>query len=202
MVHGGLRYLQNFDIALVREALIERRILSRLAPHLVWPTPFLVTAFEGERIDRKIGVGLNMYDAMQRGQASRESEQQRRADLAGTSLKAYKAEFEETEWTPERHRMIDGDEVKQRVPALTPAAIPNLRYLFYDCQTDDVRLVLTILGEAERYGALLANDISAEDVLELDGEVVGVRARDMQSGGSSTFARATSSTRPVSGRTN
>jgi glycerol-3-phosphate dehydrogenase len=181
MVHGGLRYLQNFDIALVREALIERRILSRLAPHLVWPTPFLVTAFEGERIDRKIGVGLNMYDAMQRGQASRKSEQQRRADLAGTSLKAYKAEFEETEWTPERHRMIDGDEVKQRVPALA-GRDPKSAYLFYDCQTDDVRLVLTILGEAERYGALLANDISAEDVLEQDGEVVGVRARDTQSG--------------------
>jgi glycerol-3-phosphate dehydrogenase len=180
MVHGGLRYLQNFDIALVREALIERRILSRLAPHLVWPTPFLVTAFEGERIDRKIGVGLNMYDAMQRGQASSKSDQQRRADLAGTSLKAYRAEFEETEWTPERHRMIDGDEVKQRVPALSERD-PKSAYLFYDCQTDDVRLVLTILGEAERYGALLANDVAAEETLELDGEVVGVRARDMQS---------------------
>ena len=179
MVHGGLRYLQNFDIALVREALIERRILSRLAPHLVWPTPFLVTAFEGERIDRKIGVGLNMYDAMQRGQASSKSDQQRRADLAGTSLKAYRAEFEEAEWTPERHRMIDGDEVKQRVPALS-GRDPKSAYLFYDCQTDDVRLVLTILGEAERYGALLANDVSAEDILETGGEVVGVRARDMQ----------------------
>ncbi|MBK5231294.1 MAG: FAD-dependent oxidoreductase [Thermoleophilia bacterium] len=67
MVHGGLRYLQNLDIGLVREALIERRIMVELAPHLVWPTPFLVTAFEGERIDRKIGVGLNMYDVMQRG---------------------------------------------------------------------------------------------------------------------------------------
>lgn len=181
MVHGGLRYLQNFDIALVREALIERRILSRLAPHLVWPTPFLVTAFEGERIDRKIGVGLNMYDAMQRGQASSKSDQQRRADLAGTSLKAYRAEFEETEWTPERHRVIDGDEVKQRVPALA-GRDPKSAYLFYDCQTDDVRLVLTILGEAERYGALLANDVSAVEILEADGEVVGVRARDMQSG--------------------
>jgi glycerol-3-phosphate dehydrogenase len=181
MVHGGLRYLQNFDIALVREALIERRILSRLAPHLVWPTPFLVTAFEGERIDRKIGVGLNMYDAMQRGQASRKSEQQRRADLAGSSLKAYKAEFEENEWTPERHRMIDGDEVKQRVPALS-GRDPKSAYLFYDCQTDDVRLVLTILGEAERYGALLANDVAAEAMLESDGEVVGARARDTQTG--------------------
>ncbi|MGH2906499.1 MAG: glycerol-3-phosphate dehydrogenase/oxidase [Solirubrobacterales bacterium] len=182
MVHGGLRYLQNFDIALVREALIERRIMVELAPHLVWPTPFLVTAFEGERIDRKIGVGLNMYDAMQRGQASRRAEKQRRAELAGLSLRQYRAEFDEKEWTPERHRMIDGEEVKQRVPALANRD-PKAAYLFYDCQTDDVRLVLTILGEAERYGALLANDVAAEGVIERDGKVVGVRARDLESGG-------------------
>lgn len=181
MVHGGLRYLQNFDIALVREALIERRILARLAPHLVWPTPFLVTAFEGERIDRKIGVGLNMYDVMQRGQASRKEEKRRRAELAGSSLRAYRAEFEEGEWTPERHRVIDGDEVLQRVPALA-ARNPKSAYLFYDCQTDDVRLVLTILGEAERYGALLANDVAAVSLLERDEEVVGARVRDEQSG--------------------
>jgi glycerol-3-phosphate dehydrogenase len=181
MVHGGLRYLQNFDIALVREALIERRILSRLAPHLVWPTPFLVTAFEGERIDRKIGVGLNMYDVMQRGQASRKDEQRRRAELAGSSLRSYREEFDELEWTPERHRMIDGDEVRQRVPALA-GRDPKAAYLFYDCQTDDVRLVLTILGEAERYGALLANDIAAERLLESGGDVVGATARDTQTG--------------------
>lgn len=180
MVHGGLRYLQNFDIALVREALIERRILSRLAPHLVWPTPFLVTAFEGERIDRKIGVGLNMYDAMQRGSASSRQDKARRAELAGSSLKAYRAEFAEEEWTPERHRMIEREEIHQRVPALR-GRDPKAAYLFYDCQTDDVRLVLTILGEAERYGALLVNDVAAEGLLESDGEVVGALARDMAS---------------------
>ncbi|MFY9488167.1 MAG: glycerol-3-phosphate dehydrogenase/oxidase [Solirubrobacterales bacterium] len=181
MVHGGLRYLQNFDIALVREALIERRIMVELAPHLVWPTPFLVTAFEGERIDRKIGVGLNMYDAMQRGQASRRAEKQRRADLAGLSLRQYKREFDEQEWNPERHRMIDGEEVKQRVPALA-GRDPKAAYLFYDCQTDDVRLVLTILGEAERYGALIANDVEAVSPLEHDERVVGAVARDTESG--------------------
>lgn len=181
MVHGGLRYLQNFDIALVREALIERRVMVELAPHLVWPTPFLVPAFGDDRIDRKIGVGLNMYDAMQRGQASRRAEKQRRAELAGLSLRQYKAEFDEKEWTPERHRMIDGDEVKQRVPALAKRD-PKAAYLFYDCQTDDVRLVLTILGEAERYGALIANDVAAEKPIEHDGDVAGVIARDMHSG--------------------
>src|ERR1700690_1356409 len=64
LVHGGLRYLQNFDLGLVREALLERRLMVRLAPHLVRPLPFVVPAFDGARPDRLIGIGLNMYDVM------------------------------------------------------------------------------------------------------------------------------------------
>ena len=64
MVHGGLRYLQNFDLGLVREALLERQLMVQLAPHLVYPTPFLVATPGEERRDRKVGFGLNMYDVM------------------------------------------------------------------------------------------------------------------------------------------
>jgi glycerol-3-phosphate dehydrogenase len=64
MIHGGLRYLQNFDLGLVREALLERQLLVRLAPHLVYPTPFLVPALGDDRRDIRIGIGLNMYDVM------------------------------------------------------------------------------------------------------------------------------------------
>ncbi|MEA2410904.1 MAG: glycerol-3-phosphate dehydrogenase, partial [Thermoleophilaceae bacterium] len=64
LVHGGLRYLQNFDLGLVREALLERGLLVKLAPHLVRPLPLLVPAFDGKRPDRLLGVGLNMYDVM------------------------------------------------------------------------------------------------------------------------------------------
>src|SRR5436189_453632 len=64
LVHGGLRYLQNFDLGLVREALLERSLLVNLAPHLVRPLPLLVPAFEGKSPDRMMGVGLNMYDVM------------------------------------------------------------------------------------------------------------------------------------------
>src|SRR6202012_1314125 len=49
LVHGGLRYLQNFDLGLVREALLERQLMVRPAPHLVRPLPFVVPAFEGSR---------------------------------------------------------------------------------------------------------------------------------------------------------
>src|ERR671921_1373746 len=64
LVHGGLRYLQTFDLGLVREALLERQLMAALAPHLVRPLPLIVPAFGGERPDRLTGVGLNMYDVM------------------------------------------------------------------------------------------------------------------------------------------
>ena len=64
MVHGGLRYLENFDLGLVREALLERQLMVELAPHLVYPTPFLVPTLKDEKRDRKIGIGLNAYDVL------------------------------------------------------------------------------------------------------------------------------------------
>src|SRR5881394_703813 len=64
LVHGGLRYLQHFDLGLVREALLERQLMVALAPHLVRPLPLVVPAFEGARPDRLVGVGLNLYDVM------------------------------------------------------------------------------------------------------------------------------------------
>ena len=70
LVHGGLRYLQNFDLGLVREALLERQLLAALAPHLVRPLPFVVPAFDGARPDRLVGIGLNMYDVMARRPAA------------------------------------------------------------------------------------------------------------------------------------
>src|ERR1700759_5517516 len=64
LIHGGLRYLQKFDLGLVREALLERQLMVKLAPHLVRPLPLVVPAFDGARPDRLVGIGLNMYDVM------------------------------------------------------------------------------------------------------------------------------------------
>src|SRR6184192_837993 len=66
LVHGGLRYLQKFDLGLVREALLERRLLVSLAPHLVKPLPLVVPSFGGKRPDRMLGTGLHLYDVMAR----------------------------------------------------------------------------------------------------------------------------------------
>src|ERR1044071_3119284 len=96
MVHGGLRYLQNFDLGLVREALLERELMVRLAPHLVKPLPFLVPAFEEERRDFRIGVGLNMYDVMATSGPRRRRRAQREAAEEGS-----------TYWSPDRHRTVE-----------------------------------------------------------------------------------------------
>src|ERR1700709_740501 len=112
LVHGGLRYLQNFDLGLVREALIERQIMVALAPHLVRPLPLIVPAFDGARPDRLMGVGLNLYDVMsvERLRTPRRRGRGRAAEEATAS------------WSPDRHRVIDAAEVAAGLPALAGRA--------------------------------------------------------------------------------
>ena len=184
LVHGGLRYLQNFDLGLVREALLERRLMVTLAPHLVRPLPLVVAAFEGSRPDRLMGVGLNLYDVMsvERGRRQRRSRRARsERGQAAAAEKAPERGDEAESWSPERHRVISGEEVIELLPALAPRA-PTSGYLFYDCQADDARLVLTVLGEAERFGAVCANRVDVTGLLERDGRARGVQARDLESG--------------------
>ncbi|HWW90330.1 MAG TPA: glycerol-3-phosphate dehydrogenase/oxidase [Solirubrobacteraceae bacterium] len=187
LVHGGLRYLQNFDLGLVREALLERQLMVELAPHLVRPLPLVVAAFDGVRPDRLMGVGLNLYDVMSvtdrrsagdklRPRRSRKARSER-AQGNGPALAPDGGES----WSPERHRVISGEEVAELLPALA-AREPTSGYLFYDCQTDDVRLVLTVLGEAERFGAVCANRVDVTALLETEGRAQGVRVRDVESG--------------------
>ncbi|HEX5852117.1 MAG TPA: glycerol-3-phosphate dehydrogenase/oxidase, partial [Solirubrobacteraceae bacterium] len=185
LVHGGLRYLQNFDLGLVREALLERQLMVALAPHLVRPLPLVVPAFDGAHPDRLVGVGLNLYDVMS---VDRDRLRSRR----GRRVRAERAQGSQPpdgvlpdggeSWSPERHRVISGEEVLELLPALASRE-PTSGYLFYDCQTDDVRLVLTVLGEAERFGAVCANRLDVTGLLERDGRAEGVQVTDLESGG-------------------
>jgi glycerol-3-phosphate dehydrogenase len=172
MVHGGLRYLENFDVGLVREALLERQLLVELAPHLVYPTPFLVPSFGEEKPDRKVGLGLGAYDVLA-GATSGRNRRERR-------WRRRPAEAEES-WSPDRHRTIDREELLELVPALEKRD-PESAYLFYDCQTDDARLVLTVLGEAERFGAVCLNGANVTRVLEKSGKARQVEFTEIASG--------------------
>jgi glycerol-3-phosphate dehydrogenase len=186
LVHGGLRYLQNFDLGLVREALLERGLMVALAPHLVHPLPLVVAAFDGAHPDRMVGVGLNLYDVMSverglRGRRGRRARSERPGVAAQDGRGPASGGDEGESWSPARHRVISGEEVVELLPALA-AREPTSGYLFYDCQTDDARLVLTVLGEAERFGAVCANRVAVTGLLESEGRAWGVQARDVETG--------------------
>jgi glycerol-3-phosphate dehydrogenase len=108
-----------------------------------------------------VGVGLNLYDVMSRDRRDRRRNPE--------------------SWSPDRHRVISGEEVVELLPALASRE-PTSGYLFYDCQTDDARLVLTVLGEAERFGAVCANRLDVTGLLESEGRASGVRVSDGESG--------------------
>jgi glycerol-3-phosphate dehydrogenase len=166
LVHGGLRYLASFDVGLVREALLERRINARLAPHLVTPLPLVVAEVGPHRPDRMTGVGLNLYDVL--AVDRRGSRRRRREDV-------------ERGWSPDRHRTLTPEEIVDHVPALA-GQDPAAGWLFYDCQTDDSRLVLTILQEAERFGTVCLNHVEVRELRERDGRAEGVEVEDRLSG--------------------
>ncbi|MEI7560334.1 MAG: FAD-dependent oxidoreductase, partial [Actinomycetes bacterium] len=164
LVHGGLRYLQSFDLGLVREALLERQVNVHMAPNLVKPLKMVVPAFDGEHPDRLVGVALNMYD----GLALPTLRDARKKNVTD-------GEPDPADWSPDRHRELSGETVVELIPALEGRK-PTGGYLFYDCQTDDVRLVLTALEEATRWGAVIANRVNVTGLVESGGRATGVTA--------------------------
>jgi glycerol-3-phosphate dehydrogenase len=159
LVHGGLRYLPRLHLGLVRESLLERELMVRLAPRPVRRLPIIVPALDAPRPRRGLGVALTAYDLLAFGRSG----------------------------FPERHRTIVGEEVVELVPALAARA-PSSGYLYYDCQVDDARLVLTVLAEAERRGAVCANRLEAKQLVEEGGRVAGVEVRDAEGGGTFPIA--------------
>jgi glycerol-3-phosphate dehydrogenase len=133
----------------------------------------VLPAFDGSRRpDRLTGIGLNMYDVMA-APSLRGRRSARRAAAADG----------ESDWSPARHRLIGGDEVSRLLPAIAHRQ-PTGGYLFYDCQTDDARLVLTVLGEAERFGAICANRLRVTELGASAGSETEVTVRDQEAGAS------------------
>jgi glycerol-3-phosphate dehydrogenase len=153
LVHGGLRYLEMFDFGLVREALEERGLLlTRLAPHLVRPVPFLYPLHKTwER--PYVGAGLVLYDGMA---------------MAG-----------KYDMGVPKHKHLFRRQVARMAPDLrTDQLTGAIRY--YDCQVDDARLVMNIARTAAAYGAHVASRTKVVGFLR-DGErVVGATIRDLE----------------------
>ena len=155
LIHGGLRYLEMFDFGLVREALEERGLLlTRLAPHLVRPVAFLYPLHKTwER--PYVGAGLVLYDAMA---------------MAG-----------KYDMGVPKHKHLFRKQVARMAPDLRTEDLAGaIRY--YDCQVDDARLVMSVARTAAGHGAHVATRTKVTGFLREGERVVGVRARDLESG--------------------
>ena len=191
MVHGGLRYLQNLDLGLVREALLERQLMVQLAPHLVYPTPFLVPSFGEERRDRKIGLGLNMYDVMATTRVGR----------GRREMRSSKEEDEDFYWSPDRHRTIDREELLEMVPvARAPRPQRRLPLLRLPDRRRPPRPHDPRRGRAVRRGDAERGRGDRADLGEGEGARASPSSRPIRASGSRS-PPTTSSTRPGSGPT-
>ncbi|HEX2706306.1 MAG TPA: glycerol-3-phosphate dehydrogenase/oxidase, partial [Candidatus Lustribacter sp.] len=156
LIHGGLRYLEMFDFRLVAEALKERGLLlTRLAPHLVRPVPFLYPLTK-PLIERPyVEAGLTLYDTMARG--SRHS--------AGL------------DW----HKHLSRRQALKIAPALKRSALVGAVY-YFDAKVDDARHTMEIARTAATYGALVASRVQVVGFLRQGERVTGVKALDKVSG--------------------
>jgi glycerol-3-phosphate dehydrogenase len=155
LVHGGLRYLEQFDFKLVYEALRERDLLvSRLAPHLVKPVSFLYPLYKKVVERPYVGAGLVLYDAM-----------------------------EGTRRPVPHHRHLSARGALKLAPALSPDRLAGAM-LYYDAQVDDARHTLTVARTAAAHSAVVATRVSAVELIRAAGgnRVIGARVRDEESG--------------------
>ena len=154
LIHGGLRYLEMLDFGLVREALQERGLLlTRLAPHLVRPVPFLYPLTHRGWERPYVAAGLTLYDGM--------------------------ARFGKYDMGVPRHRHLSRRSVQRIAPDFDPASLSGA-IKYWDCQVDDARLVLTVARTAAAHGAHVATRVQVTGFLREGERVVGVRARDLE----------------------
>jgi glycerol-3-phosphate dehydrogenase len=163
LIHGGLRYLEQFDFKLVYEALRERDLLvSKLAPHLVKPVSFMYPLYKKVVERPYVGAGLVLYDSM-----------------------------EGTRRPVPRHKHLSARSALKRAPALSPERLAGAM-LYYDAQVDDARHTLTVARTAAANSAVLATRVSAIGLTRADdGRVTGARVRDEETGREITVAAET-----------
>jgi len=161
LIHGGLRYLEHGQLGLVFEALRERAVLLRIAPHLVRPLPFVMPSYRGDRVPRwQLAAGLGLYTVLAMG-----------GNVA-------------------RPRMFGKTALLAREPNLRVRDLVG-GGLFYDAQCDDARLVLATIRSAVGHGALAANHVRVTSLVKEDGIVVGADLADLITGDRATVrARA------------
>ena len=152
LIHGGIRYLENFEFGLVFEALSERRLLFELAPHLVHPLRFVLPLYQGGRVGMfKMGLGMWLYDALSMFEA------------------------------PEAHERLSPAESLERLPLLRGQGLMG-SFVYSDAYMDDDRLTIETLRSAASHGAVCVNHVSAVGALMEEGRVRGIVCKDALTG--------------------
>lgn len=152
LIHGGLRYLEQFDFGLVREALREQSLmLTRLCPHLVHPVSFILPLTHRFWERAYMGAGVLLYDL-----------------LAGRRALP-------------RHRHYTRRGALERFPALRSDALTGA-IEYYDAQVDDARHTLALVRTACAFGAAVASSARAVGFIEAGQRVAGVKIRCLESG--------------------
>ena len=153
LIHGGLRYLEQYDFRLVREALHERELMvSTLCPHLVKPVGFLFPLTEKFKERTYVGAGLALYDALRGFQRA-------------------------MPW----HKHLSQKQINEIAPSLRHDLVTGA-IKYFDAQVDDARHTMSIARTAARHGAIIATQVSAESLIKEGKRVVGVNAVDLASG--------------------
>ncbi|MCP3974177.1 MAG: glycerol-3-phosphate dehydrogenase/oxidase [bacterium] len=154
LIHGGLRYLEQLDFRLVKEALRERSLLiTRLAPHLVRPVKFLYPLQHRLWERAYVGAGIALYDGL--------------AKLGGNPLP--------------RHRHLSRRKALAEIPSLAAGTlVGGIQY--YDAQVDDARHTLAVARTAAATGATVASSVRVTGLGQTNGRVTSVAATCLETG--------------------
>ncbi len=152
LIHGGLRYLENFEFGLVKESLRERAVQLKSAPHLVHPLAFVIPVYKNDKRPLwMMKLGVKIYDVFSG----------RHVIHPGRGLSA--------------------QEVIHFIPEIEQENLTG-GVIYWDAQMDDARLVLENVLEAESHGAHVANYVEVRSFLKENGKAVGVEAKDTLTG--------------------
>lgn len=155
LIHGGIRYLANYEFGLVRGSLMERRLLTKLAPHRVTPLRLALACYDTDRTSTwQLKAGLWLYDR-----------------LAGKNQPV------------PPHVSLSAKKLLAKYPFLNPNGLKK-GFMYGDCQEDDARFTLEVAYGAAQHGAAVCNHVKALELLKEGDTVTGARIQDELTGDS------------------
>ncbi|HZG62928.1 MAG TPA: glycerol-3-phosphate dehydrogenase [Rubrobacteraceae bacterium] len=157
LIHGGLRYLEYYELYLVHESLSEREKLLKIAPHLVKPLPFIIPVYDySKRGTVLVRLGMIGYDTLSWSKSL------------------------------DRHKMLSREEVIERIPGLEAEGLLGAA-MYYDGQVEYAeRLAVENAVSAREHGAIVLTYAGVDRLVVEDGDVVGVEFTDLLGGGEYT----------------